>query len=53
MTNFTMIKNNKSGLYYILENGIKVKNDIFKDKQDFIKELIELGIDKYNITVKR
>lgn len=47
-----MIKNKQSNLYYILEDGTKVKNDVFIDKNDFIGELNALGIDNYKIIVK-
>lgn len=54
MINFTLIKDDKSGLYFVLENGIKVKNPIFKDKHDFELELKAINFNKpHTITVKK
>ena len=51
MTEFTLVKSSKSNKYLVFENGIKVKNDIFHDKQDFEKELEAMGIKDYTIVM--
>lgn len=53
MTIFTLKRNPTSGLYAVYENGVKVKNDIFTDAEDFRGELEALEFDKsYEIKVE-
>jgi len=51
MNTYTLVLNKKSGKYYVLENGIKIKNDIFYSKKDFENEMEALNLNG-NVIIK-
>ena len=52
MIKYILVKGKKSNQYYVLENGVKVKNWIFYNKKDFENELKALGITNYTLEIK-